>query len=251
VIAKVKVKMLKRYAVISDVHLENRTSEEREDLFNYLRFQSGDAIFVAGDVCPVIDEYYEEFFDSLSNFGRVFYVAGNHEFYGTSLGEGHKLIREKLSNFSNIVNLTEEGIYFYNSFKIVGSTLWYDYSPDVDLLKGQLNDFKFIGNTVDDFINLGVKQKQFLENVCNEDKYILLTHHLPFNKCLHPNYKGNKLNCYFVNDLGNTLIYLPHVAIHGHSHKVNSHYYVGGDCYVMSNPQPNTVVKLDWFNLDE
>ena len=239
---------LKRYAVISDIHLENRTPEEREDIFNYLRFQSGDGIFVAGDICPVVEEFYEEFFDSLSGFNKVFYVAGNHEFYGTSLGEGHKLIRDKLTDFSNVVNLTEEGVYVDNSFEILGCTLWYDTSPDVYLLKNNLSDFKFIDNSVEDFIYLGVKQKHFLSDFYTEAKCILLTHHLPFTRCIHTNYRGDRLNCYFVNDLTNKLITSPYVAIHGHSHKVNSHYYVG-DCYVISNPQPN-VVKLDWFNLD-
>jgi len=250
---------LNRYAVISDIHLEYRSKENVASVLNYLSGQEGDGIFVAGDVCPIVQtELFEDFFRALYGFTEVFYVPGNHEYYGTSLSEGEVLIKNSLSKFSNVKAYLSDSNYLLNyyaigsSFDLLATTLWYNPdNPDVYLLQSNLNDFKYISNTIQDFTQLSNDILSRIDREYLNAPYVLLTHHLPYTQCLHPNYRNDRLNCYFVNDLSKVLSQYPLIVIHGHTHLGKSHYKINNShSYVICNPQPDKDIELEWFTLN-
>ena len=51
---------------------------------------------------------------------------------------------------------------------------------------------------------------------------ILITHHLPSNKCVSDFFEGNSYNCFFVGDIENIILQQkPSVVIYGHTHESN------------------------------
>jgi predicted phosphodiesterase len=265
-------------AVISDIHLEYRTEDNVNEVLEYLRSLSGKAIFVAGDVCPVTAPWYKDFFLSLSNFNQVFYVPGNHEYYGTTLSEGNKVISsvfkelgskyvrvESTRQYLLTVDRAEYHPLLPEQYLVLGDTLWYGgtdnrfspkedgsytlYNPDCYLLQDNLNDFRHIKDcTVNDFLNLGTQQiNNILSLRDNTQDVILFTHHIPFSFAVSDKYKGERLNCYFVNHISNN--FYPKVVIHGHTHEKRCHEYLSNGSLLMCNPQPYKDVCVEWFNL--
>jgi Icc-related predicted phosphoesterase len=67
-----------------------------------------------------------------------------------------------------------------------------------------------------------------------EGKTMVITHHGPHPKSVHPRYSGDPLNAAFVSDL-TPLVEQADLWIHGHVH--DSFDYTVGKCRVVANPR--------------
>src|SRR5690606_35262401 len=82
-------------------------------------------------------------------FDQIFYVPGNHEFYGSDLSLGTMVIQEAIEDWPEVTILDNRTVT-YRGVHFIGSTLWTDFfrRDPGSMLSCQfgLSDFRWIRN---------------------------------------------------------------------------------------------------------
>ena len=228
---------MKTFYVYSDLHLEfadsicndilelfDIESTEIKDNKNYL--------ILAGDITNTIKiSHYNNLFDYISpKFEKIFFIAGNHEYYGcTNISDTNNQLSEISKKYKNVYFLNNS-FYELDDCIIVGSTLWSDIDDSV-----KLNDFVCIKNdstqfTHNEYKNLHFESVKYLnETLQNQKKpVIMLTHHFPTFKMIDPMYYKYKiLNTGFYSNLDYLIKNPIKYWISGHSHTTITKEYNG------------------------
>lgn len=228
----------------SDLHLEIPANSD------YLKHNPiipvADILVLAGDIGYVGHESYEShpFWDWASdNFQQVIVVSGNHEFYG-----GYDLAN--LYDGMPQGSIRKNVRWYYNSVVMIGdlelilTPLFSHISPDAEtIVSSRLADFRYIKNNgeklmVEGYNKLHADCRSFLGKALSRPKSghrIVVTHHVPSFRCIHPDFKGSILNSAFYNDL-DELIENSDIDywIYGHSHR-NVGRVMIGDTAILSN----------------
>lgn len=198
-----------KIGIFSDLHLE----------FQDWDFTPDPEIFYicAGDIHPNYDKR-QEFLDRFN--GKIFYVKGNHDFYGNSFNE-QEMRSVKI-----------------NDTRIAGTTLWTDLSSTNEwiIYKQCLYDAKVIQNLDFSIYHQvhGIQKRFLLESEAD----IVVSHHGPTSMSIHPKYAGNFMNCCFTNNYENDILNLqsqPKLWIHGHTHERLD--YMVGNTRVICHPR--------------
>lgn len=221
----------------SDLHLEHYPSDIN---FDQLLTPSAPYLCVSGDLCPTNHPNFKRFFDYFSSkFQKIFYVAGNHEFYNviferTTYQEFLKKAIDLCSTYDNVFFLNNRHHIIDDNTVIYGSTLWTQI-PDIanetitKLLTSFMNDYHkiFVSSEANFSVfysnylfNHNVKKlKIFLEKF-KDKTVIIMTHHLPSYQLIHDKYKGHIANCCFASDLDNLIINNSQIKywLCGHTH---------------------------------
>src|SRR5580692_4580421 len=111
----------------SDLHLE--FPENRKFMIRNPLRPAGDILVLAGDLVTFNDfEKAREFIDFVCDqYTAVYWVPGNHEFYGSDIDDRPSLLWEKIrSNFYLVNNKS----IAHGEVRLVFSTLWSRISPD-------------------------------------------------------------------------------------------------------------------------
>lgn len=248
-----------KICLISDLHFEiNGWALKTRD------FKKADVLIVAGDLTcarffnPERNDteakeerkLLERFKKSVaSKFDRVFYVVGNHEYYGAIWGNVIPWLENALEG-SNIELLVDEfkihnGVYFY------GTTLWTSFNngDPVEMMKcGQfMNDYNLIFRK--DPMHLTYEERHhpnydmrtaritprfilsehmvsqtkidlFLEK--HQDKpVVMITHHAPSLSCQNRQRFGDSMMHAYCSDLDHMMEAYPNIKlwVYGHSHE--------------------------------
>lgn len=110
----------------SDLHLEFK--ENQEYLAKHPLRPVGNILLLAGDIVPfLVMHQHAAFFDYLSDhFQAVYWLPGNHEYYGSDAKERSGIVVERI----------RENIFLVNNFtlklgsvRLIFSTLWSDITP--------------------------------------------------------------------------------------------------------------------------
>jgi len=211
-----------RVRLLSDLHLELHPIQLK---FN----KRADICILAGDIGNPTKEHYEHVLNLLSlTHQKVFVITGNHEYYNNDL-----------SIDNHIISVCEDNIHFlqlnsliYKNVKFMGCTLW---SQADQKLSKYMNDFNYIQNfNSNDYQQLHEKHsKWLLDNINDNIKTCVITHHLPSSLLIDEEYKNHPLTSYFATDLD--LPIKPDYWCYGHTHKFN---YVKMDgCEYHCNPR--------------
>lgn len=175
--------MLVQYC--SDLHLEfpaNRTFLATRPLVS-----RGRILILAGDIVPFASmNAHEAFFDHLAaNFHRVYWIPGNHEYYGSDARVRSGAFQENIRE--NFI-LTNNTVFEEGGVRFIFSTLWSRIGPryEWDIEQG-LNDFSRINFGHRNFRSSDVNQlhEESLEFIKGElakpteKKTIIVTHHVP------------------------------------------------------------------------
>lgn len=166
-----------------------------------------------------------------SKWKRVIFVAGNHDYYNTSLTAGTKMIKKnKPSNclFLNNERKEIDGVGFY------GGTMWFPYNPLNWDIENLISDFRSIRNFRDEY---PVENKEFLHNCHNlvQDGDVIISHHLPHSNSVASKYLRYRTNAFFLCEAGIDIMdSKPKLWIHGHTH-TRCDYRIG-DTRVICNP---------------
>ncbi|KAK5578520.1 hypothetical protein RB653_008192 [Dictyostelium firmibasis] len=151
------IKPTRVFKYASDIHLEMRDClENMKKLKGIYEFEKkpNHRYFLAlvGDIGSPIkgEKLLLEFLKLCSNqYERVFYIAGNHEYYNQrdyTIFDIKSKLRELIENnkLSNVHFLDNE-IYQLDEFRIIGSTLWSLVDPDNEFdVSRCLNDYRVI-----------------------------------------------------------------------------------------------------------
>lgn len=172
---------------MSDLHLEFAPMQVPPKL--------GDVLILAGDVHLGTNALY--FLEQCSFvFDKVFYILGNHEYYGQDMWKLPGKIRDALAGIDSDgkvqfepiknVHLLDNDVISHEGVNFIGTTLWSWAKPD---LKYLMNDFRKITYkypqrygkfSPEAAINLFMGNKHFLLNSIKPgEKNVVITHHAP------------------------------------------------------------------------
>jgi Icc-related predicted phosphoesterase len=177
----------------------------------------------------------------------VVYVHGNHEFYGSDRNFVLDITKQAKAENPNLVWLESSGVQL-SGFNFLGAPLWFPLSTVDERLKHAMNDFSAIEDFESWVYDENAKAIAFLEQQLRPGD-IVVTHHLPSQRCVAPRFDGHPLNPFFVCDLTELIIERrPRLWLHGHSH-ASVHAQIG-ETAVLCNPFGYAVEELNPEFLD-
>ncbi|MGO8021295.1 metallophosphoesterase [Rhizobium leguminosarum] len=215
---------------------------------------TADVLICAGDVAakgivPSIVWLAENLPRSLP----IVFVAGNHEYWGSSVEDSIRDACEAVAKYPNIHFLENEAVEL-DGVLFVGGTLWTDFSllsPDPMLrmrfAQYALKDFRKIKWSKIPYRRFQAihafrkhfETRQFIEAILRNNDHmtkVVVTHHAPSAKSLAPEDLHDPQADCWASDL-EALIKArkPTVWVHGHVHRRND--YTIADTRVISNPR--------------
>lgn len=225
----------------SDLHLEFPANKQFLEAHPLAR--AGEVLILAGDILPFrLLEKQNEFFERLSdNYEMVYWVPGNHEYYGFDATTVANPLMEKIrSNVWLVNNLAVE----YKEVNIICTTLWSKISiaHEWEIQRG-ISDFHAIkwGKkrfTTREFNELHQQSLQFLESEFKNRKgqrNIVVTHHVPTFFNYPEKYRFSELNEAFAVELYDTILESEvDYWIYGHHHN-NMQAFEIGNTRLMTN----------------
>ncbi|MCC5797632.1 MAG: metallophosphoesterase [Methylophaga sp.] len=230
-----------RIQIASDLHLFH------EKTYDFPCIDS-DVLVLAGDIAPGSRSinFAQKIADKHEK--PVLFVAGNHEYYFNNFEQLHESFKNFSDKSDNVFFLDCDS-FEYQGVRFLGATLWTDYSlggqfqlSDVmDAATYFINDHVYIkaglkGNfTPNDAINEHNKARAFLNAELTkpyDGKTVVITHHAPSLKCVHPNFGINLISGAFMSDC-DQLVEKADLWVFGHTH-ANVDMYIG-KCRLVSN----------------
>ena len=236
--------------ILSDLHLE----------FQHWAPPKGDAdvVVLAGDIhvgTQGVEWAHRHFAPS-----PVVYVPGNHEFYGEHMQNlrGELLRTDRNSK----IHVLDGHDLLIGGVRFLGATLWTDFalhgtdlsSVDRAMVDADygMNDFRLIrygarGTFLpEDARTIHLAQVRWLRTKLAEKflgPTIVVTHHLPHRRSIHPRYHGSGLNPSFASDLSDLMGPSVSLWVHGHTHE--SFDYVVNGTRVVCNPRGYAPMELN------
>lgn len=231
--------------LLSDLHLE--FYKDPHAFIDTLPRTDAEVLILAGDILVLsryeLDEIKEIFKHFASRAKHLLYLPGNHEFYGQSVADSLKRLKE-IESCVHLIEPTEKGIWEKNGIRILGGTLWFPYDADNPQFEHYLSDFSQIIRFKEWVYAEHDRCDRFLHgNVRPGD--IVVTHHLPGMESVAAKWKASELNRFFVNDCAEIIsTKTPSFWFHGHTH--NACDYVTGKTRVICNPAGYPKEKSGW-----
>ena len=210
-----------RILVASDLHFEfhaDRGAALVESL------APADVLVCPGDVAvaPLLGDALALL---LERYAHVVFVAGNHEFYRSSLSAVRRALHaldERIESFHYLERsqCRIEGRLF------IGATLWFPPKAGDRLLQRFASDFRLIADARPGIYDEHAAGRGYLESSLS-DEAIVVTHHLPHRRSLPPSLVHSPLNRFLFSDLAELIERRqPPLWIHGHAH-TSSDYRIG------------------------
>lgn len=210
----------------SDLHLEFfSTPQKVKKLCHKIPPADVDEICIlAGDIGNPRNQNYHIFMEFIDrSFKKTFVIAGNHEYYGSTIDETNQFMMEFFSAFDNITFLNNS-CEIYENYCFIGTTLW----SKITNPREEIND---VHKIVDfDYIvynRLNRMAIDFLENTITENS-IIISHHVPSFDLIDIKYKTPKMqpyNQWFCCDMNDFITENKNKIcawFYGHTHTPNS-----------------------------
>lgn len=229
--------------VLSDLHLGVHGMERP--------CTDADVVILAGDIARVgAAVAWASGFDK-----PVLYVPGNHEFYGASIQSTRQELR-RLCDGSHVQVLDRQAVEL-GGIRFLGATLWTDFRLDGEgeaqtraMTEAQqfMRDFHvirmddsptgpmFTPQNAADIFDGHVRWLDEELSRPHAGATVVITHHAPSRRSVHPRFTGSALNAGFVSDIEH-LLGADRAAlwIHGHTH--DSFDYIVKGTRVICNPR--------------
>lgn len=232
--------------ILSDLHLDFAP-------FTYKKSDE-DIVVLAGDITTSEPRAFGRFVKLIESIDKpIIYIKGNHECYLSIVKNMDAKIRNLESTYKHF-HFLDDQVYDTGDYRFIGTTLWsnLDIAPThmetkiKDLVAWGINDFKMIFEkddagmtktfTVDSMIAKNLAARGFIKGSTSPlKKNIVVTHFLPSEKSIHPQYKGSALNPYFACNCENLMTDDVLLWIFGHTH--SSLDYMINKTRVMCNPR--------------
>lgn len=228
--------------ILSDLHLSLGALERPQN--------DADVVVVAGDVARP-----KEAIAWAAGFARpVLYVPGNHEFYGGSLA-GTVAELKSLSAGTRVRVLDDDEIIL-DGVRFLGTTLWTDFKlfgegekrvASMQEARRFMRDFSRIrvSKAPDSLFTPADSAERFaVHSAWLESRLaqphagptVVITHHAPSRRSVHPRFADSLLNACFVSDADHLVDgSRACLWIHGHTH--DSFDYVLNGTRVVCNPR--------------
>lgn len=181
---------------LSDLHLEFVKESKIDEFIRRIPKGDNDEVCIlAGDIGNPYSPTYDVLMQYISTaFTKTFVIAGNHEYYNNrSIIETDRHLVRYFEKFHNITFLNNACEY-YENYWFIGTTLWCKIThPEFEI-----NDINNIPD-FDHFVcnELNEANVVFLqEAIAERENCIVITHHLPSESLIDPNYKTKQMEPY-------------------------------------------------------
>ena len=203
-----------RVQVLSDLHFEFHR-DGGEEFVRLLDPTDVDVLVVAGDLGtrPFLAEALSRLCD---RYADLVYVVGNHEYYGSHHDDVHEELARVDARLPNLHWLHHE-VTTIGGVVFAGAPLWFSPSHEAALNKGSMMDFHVIKGFEPWVYDENAKGLAFLEQA-KDSADVVVTHHLPSQRSVAPQFVGSSINCYFVCDVERFTGSRPKLWVHGHTH---------------------------------
>jgi Icc-related predicted phosphoesterase len=252
-------RILMRIKIMSDLHLE--FSDGEFDL-PITEDESNTVLVVAGDIgVAKRGSTYVPFLEEMcGRFRDVICIAGNHEFYHTSLLRAHHQIKRSIANdlgsIPENLHYNDQHVVVIDDVVFICATLWTDMDNCnpvcMNKAQSEMNDYKIIRNgpsagspyawKLRPIHTVGVhnRDKFFIKEMLRQHqgkKCVVVTHHAPSYQSIAPAYVGANSGAYtseFYHPYED-IDFMPLVHVHGHVH--DSFDYELGATRIICNPR--------------
>jgi hypothetical protein len=179
---------------------------------------------------------------------------GNHEHYHGKFDKSADIIRDTLGylNIHN-VHLLDRDTKLIDDVHFIGGTMWTDCNKGDAMtlyhLEQCMNDFRVIRiasenfkkflpmRTVMEFTKTRDYFKSVIENLPEDAKVVVCSHHAPSHMSIHEIYKRDTLmNGGYSTDMSEFILDRPRIKVWTHGHMHNNFDYLVGDTRVICNP---------------
>ncbi len=196
----------KKIYAISDVHTE--FYDTAEEVFDSIEWQQASHLVLAGDigvVCTKLKIYKEFLLLCKKRYKNVVLIPGNHEYYKCRGDRGtvEKLLKS-LCETTGVVYIHEKNVVV-DGIRFIGHTLWSIIERDAcsqiaDFTNGVFNSqLEYVLAFADGFRFV---QNEILKSMDYDEPLVVVTHHLPTRKVIHPRFTGyGSMNSAFATDL--------------------------------------------------
>lgn len=231
---------------MSDLHME-KFFDLGARFLNWLT-PAAPTLFLAGDAQEIRDsDRAIDMFEVLcKKWQQVFYVPGNHEYWGSQYNSVNQRIKAAEIAFKNLTVLRAGKVVEYEGRRILGDTMWFPFSGDAVSVQYAMDDFKLVAGLTPAIYKQNSRWLKFLEEELKPGD-IVMTHHLPLKQSVPAKYQKSKLNDFFVCNCRYIIEdRKPAVWIHGHTHTRQDYKY--GSTRVLCNPrgQPGSFTVKHW-----
>jgi predicted phosphodiesterase len=224
-----------RVQVLSDVHVEFHR-DQGKSFVDGLDPSGVDVLVLAGDIGVAAGiKWALEKFCSRYERATVLFTPGNHEYYRSYPAEMDEFFGDAEAKHKNL-RILRNRIVEVGGVRFAGTTLWFRDDPLNRVYQGQLSDFSLIEDFVPWVYNENRLAEAFLRGAMAMPRppEVVITHHLPSDRCVAAQYKGSTLNRFFVAPIADTMPVLPKLWIYGHTHTPLDAVYDG--CRLITNP---------------
>jgi len=235
-----------KFCLYSDIHLE------RGKFKNWPKKDCSDTVLVlAGDIgVGLLARFMIE--TMCKYYHSVILVSGNHEYYNNNIADIDRRFHDLATILPNFHYLQNETVII-NGVRFIGGTMWTGLDKGdwfaLETAKRNMNDFQLIKHYNEDAIEVRFDVhdcmeyhalfKDYLSKTLAKpfEKTVVVTHHAPCELSVAEQYKGNRINCAYYEDMTQFMFGddAPKVWCHGHMH--NSADYVVGNTRVIANPR--------------
>lgn len=267
---KSAAKRVFRIQYVSDLHLEFY----EKATFPLLVKPCARHLVLAGDIGKPGHPVYDSFLRYVStNWERVFYVAGNHEYYEkerkrwtssapTPFQTRHQELLEVTEKYPNVHYLHHDRPSFYlpkENVVFVGSTLWshiprdklteagvymndYNYIPFVDSKSKELRCLTPMDTNMFHLLERQRLDAQIRYWQYRGARVCVVSHHMPSTDLVSPRYKDHPLTCCFASSCEDLMHPAVKVWIYGHTHNSSSGVIKNTLCVCNARGYPNESV---------
>lgn len=180
---------------MSDIHLNFLNRELRSDFYNRIKEADGDIVIISGDIAEShnIKQFLKEICETTKK--PVFFVCGNHDFYGSSI----TVVKRSFRPFSYLSR--GWGTPLTDAVMLLGVDGWGDCrNGDYENSNLTMSDWLYIDELRESYRQGSQKLKKTLQSLADKDaqtlkrrvnsaikkgykKLILVTHVPPFEEC--------------------------------------------------------------------
>ena len=197
--------------LLSDLHFEFYGRDNTYEFIDSLQLDDTPYCVLAGDIGTIETfEWTHRLFDTWPDT-KFFWVPGNHEYFGSSFDATDRAL--------DVLEAQHENLRVFvrgDAGRFVCATLWYAPPPSANFF--EWSDAQWIGGRLNIFYRAGL-DAAFLRSRVQPDS-LVVTHMLPHEHCVHPDWVGSPSNQFFVHDMSDLIMHrAPHVWMFGHTHK--------------------------------
>jgi Icc-related predicted phosphoesterase len=218
-----------KFQIMSDLHLEHHADGGAH--FLSMLKPTAPVLILAGDCFSLTAPPISVLASVCEQYGRVFYVPGNHEYYGTTPRAAEAALMAIEGAISALAVLRTGEVHEHGGLRFLGDTMWF---PRPSRYVPGLADYRFIQEFEPWVYERNAAFRAWLRAELREGD-VVVTHHAPSRRSVAPRFYGSPANCYFVCDMEAEISQRkPALWAHGHMHSAVD--YVLDATRVVCNP---------------